>query len=373
MTGRERVLAALNHTEPDRVPLDLGGTNNTCMHAEIEKKVKKYLGLKDNGTVIKATMLGIAQPDDSIMEYFKPDVCCLFLNEQKPWEYHADGDYYTDAWGIGYKKNPDGYYFNFCEHPLAAAEVVEDIEKYECPMPSEQMLDGFAERLAKYPDKCIILDGLRSPIFSLPSWIRGEENFYCDLVSDDGMLTALLNKMVAVHLDLLDFVIDRIGDKLDIIKFADDLGAQNSLLMSPEVYRRHIKPRQEILYKHARERTGCKVLLHSCGSIRPIINDLIEIGVDALNPIQISARGMEPEGLKKDFGSRITFWGGGIDTQNTLPFASPEDVRRGVAKNMAAFKKDGGFVFTQVHNIMPNTPVENVLAMYEAYNENAAY
>jgi uroporphyrinogen decarboxylase len=235
------------------------------------------------------------------------------------------------------------------------------------------MLDGFSERLAKYPDKCIILDGLRSPIFSLPSWIRGEENFYCDLVSDDGMLTALLNKMVAVYIELLDFVIDRIGDKLDIIKFADDLGAQNSLLMSPEVYRRHIKPRQEILYKHVKERTGCKVLLHSCGSIRPIINDLIEIGVDALNPIQISARGMEPEGLKRDFGSRITFWGGGIDTQNTLSFASPEEVRRGVAKNMAAFKKDGGFVFTQVHNIMPNTPVENVLAMYEAYNENAAY
>jgi len=373
MTSRERVLAALNHNEPDRVPLDIGGTNNTCMHIEVERAVKKRLGLTTTRETIAATMLKVVLPDESIMEYFAPDCCCVFLKEQKPWVYHDDGDYYTDAWGIGYKLNPDGYYFNFCKNPLSAAQFVEDIEKYECPQPSEYMMENWEEMLHKYPDKCSILDGLRSPMFSLPSWIRGEENFYCDLISDDGMLDCLLDKVEDTYIRTLDFIIDRIGNRLDIIKFADDLGAQNNLLLSPEIYRKHIKPRQEHLYQYAKKRTGCKILLHSCGAVSKIIGDLIEIGVDALNPVQISAAGMEPEKLKKEFGSRITFWGGGIDTQHTLMFATPLEVKREVASNIKAFKSGGGYVFAQVHNIMPGTPIDNILAMYEAYYENAGY
>ncbi len=373
MTSKERVLTALDHRQADRVPLDIGATNNTCMHRLIERDVKKALGLSTTEEVTRAYMLGIVMPDDSIMEYFKPDCVCVYLNEQKPWRYSEKEDLFYDAWGIGYKRNPDGYYYNIYKHPLEAAETVDEILAYECPKPSEYMLEGWDMKAKKYPDKCVVLEGLRSPIFSLPSWLRAEENFYCDLVSDDGMIDALLDKVEACYMELLEFVFDRIGDKLDVVKFADDLGAQNSLLLSPEAYRRHIKPRQAKLYQYAKERTGCKILLHSCGSVRPLIDDFIEIGVDALNPVQLTAAGMQPEGLKKDFGDRITFWGGGIDTQHTLRFGSPEDVRKAVKKNMSIFKLGGGFVFTQVHNITPGTPIENVLAMYDAYYETAAY
>lgn len=373
MTSRERVLSTLNHRQPDRVPLDLGATNNSCMHRSIERAVKDALGLETTEEVIRARMLGIVLPDDSIMNHFNPDCVSIYLNEQQPWQYCSEEDVYYDAWGIGYRLNPDGYYYNICKNPLSAAELVADIERYSCPKPSEYMLEDWDMKAKKYPDKCTVLEGLRSPIFSLPSWLRAEENFYCDLVSDDGMIECLLDKVEASYIELLDYIIDRIGDHLDIIKFADDLGTQNSLLLSPATYRKHIKPRQERLYQHAKRRTGCKVLLHSCGAIRPLINDFIEIGVDAINPVQLSAAGMDSAGLKKDFGKGITFWGGGIDTQHTLQFGSVEDVRREVKENMLALKEGGGFVFVQVHNITPGTPVENILAMYDAYYENATY
>ena len=138
-------------------------------------------------------------------------------------------------------------------------------------------------------------------------------------------------------------------------------------------YRKFIKPRQAKLIKHVKDKCGCKVLLHSCGAIRSIIGDLIEIGVDAINPVQISAEGMEPSSLKKEFGEGITYWGGGVDTQDTLKNASAAEVKREVRKNITAFKENGGYVFAQVHNIMPDVPVENIVAMFEAYRENAGY
>jgi uroporphyrinogen decarboxylase len=152
------------------------------------------------------------------------------------------------------------------------------------------------------------------------------------------------------------------------------MGTQTSLLISPETYRQHVKPRQAKLYAHMKRKCpNAKLLLHACGAIRPLLGDLIEIGVDAINPVQISAAGMDPKELKNEFGSKLTFWGGGVDTQQVLQFATPPEVKKEVKKNMEIFKKNGGFVFTQVHNIMPGVPIENVIAMYEAYAENAAY
>ncbi len=367
MTGKERILAALRHEEPDRVPLDVGGTNNTAMHLLVEKEIKKRLGLNDNGGVTRIQSQQLALPDQEFMDHFQTDACAIYLNEQQPWQYHEDEDYYTDAWGIGYKINPDGYYYNFHKNPLSAAETVDEIMEFEPPMPTEYMLQGLRERIDANRDRCLVLEGLRSPMFGLPSWLRGEENFYMDLLSDDGMLDCLLHKVTESYIKILDFVFDRIGTDLDIVKFADDLGTQTSLLLSPETYREKIKPRHAKLFAHARARTGCSILLHSCGAIRPLINDFIEIGVDALNPVQISAADMEPASLKAEFGDRITFWGGCIDTQHTLSFGSPDDVREEVRRNLEAFKPGGGYVFAQVHNVMPGVPMDNLLAMYEAH------
>ena len=194
-----------------------------------------------------------------------------------------------------------------------------------------------------------------------------------DLATDDGFAEALLDRVLDFYLKWTGFLLKRLGGHIDIVKLADDMGTQQSLILSPQMYRKLIKPRQAILYRHLKKRSGCKLLLHACGAIRPILSDLIEIGVDAINPVQTTAKDMDPAELKKEFGGRITFWGGGVDTQHTLAFGTPEDVRKKVKENMDIFKTNGGFVFAQVHNIMPEVPLENVLAMYEAYREFAAY
>jgi uroporphyrinogen decarboxylase len=372
MTSKERVFAALDHKEADRVPLDIGGINNTTMHHTIQTALKKRLGLKDNGTEIRAYSQGVVVPDESLLEYFGADCRCLYFDESRPWKDNGDGTF-TDMWGIGQKLNPDGYYYNMCFHPLESAETVEDIEAYEFPPLTPHMTAGLRERAKKFPDKCLIIEGFREPLFGLPSWLRGAENFYVDLALEDEKCVVLLDRILEYYKTFIDYIMAEVGDLVDIVKFADDMGSQESLLMSPESYRSIVKPRQAALYGYVKQKYNKKILLHCCGSIRPIIGDLIEIGVDALNPVQISANGMASEELKAEFGGGITFWGGGVDTQSVLNMASPGEVKRQVKKNLECFKPGGGYVFAQVHNIVPGVPLDNILAMYEAYRECAEY
>jgi len=372
ITSKQRVLAALNHEEPDRVPLDIGGINNTSMHAIIEKKLKEQLNLEDHGTTIKATSLGVVVPDSSIVDYFGSDTCSIYINETQPWIKNDDGTF-TDMWQIGYKYNHENYYYDMCKHPLEHVNSVEELDDYEFPEPTEYMLEGLEERLEANADKCCVLEGLREPMVGLPSWLRRNDNFYVDLLLNVELCDALHEKILNYYKKLIDFIMSRIGDRIDVVKVADDMGAQNSLLFSPETYRARIKPYQAGLYGYIKEKYNKKILLHSCGAIRPIIGDLIEIGVDAINPVQISAAGMDPESLKKEFGDKITFWGGGIDTQQVLPFATPKEIKEHVKKNLLTFKPNGGYVFATVHNIQHNVPIENVLALYEAYKQYASY
>lgn len=372
MTGKERVMCALNHQEGDRVPLDIGAINNTAMAQNIEIELKKRLNLKDNGIEIKSYSQLITVPDDSIIDYFDADTCSIYFDEVRPWVDNGDGTF-TDMWGLAQKLNPDGYYYNTVGHPLEDAEEIADIEAYELPELTEFMVEGLAERCETHADKCLVLEGMRESCFGLPSWLRNNTNFYMDLVSDEGLDIALLEKLCDYHIKRIEFVMSRLGDKIDVFKFADDLGTQNSLIISRKTYQEKIKPYHRKIVDYVKSKWDVKVLLHSCGAIRPLISDFIEIGIDAINPVQISASGMDPASLKKEFGNNITFWGGGIDTQHVLGVAKPEEVKASVKENMEIFKPGGGFVFAQVHNIMPNVPIDNLLAMYEAFHENAKY
>jgi uroporphyrinogen decarboxylase len=372
MTSKERVLAALAHTETDRVPLDIGGINNTTMHYTVQAKLRKHLGFPDTGMEIRALNQNVVIPDDRILDYFGADCISIYFNESRPWKDSGDGTF-IDMWGVTQKPNPDGLYYNMVRHPLENAESDADIDAYTFPELTPYMIEGLRERALKYPDKCLIVEGFREPMFGLPSWLRKNENFYTDIAADEDLCNHLLDRIGEFYLKFVDFIMAEVGDLVDIVKFADDLGAQQGLLLSPTAYRRIVKPHQAKLYGYVKEKYRKKILLHCCGSIRPIIGDLIEIGVDALNPVQISANDMEPEKLKAEFGKDITFWGGGIDTQNVLNHASPEEVKHQVKRNLGTFKPGGGYVFAQVHNIMPDVPVENILAMYESYRENASY
>ncbi|MBD3309437.1 hypothetical protein GF339_23790 [candidate division KSB3 bacterium] len=372
-TPKERVLQSLRFEEPDRVPLDIGGINNTTMHLQVEQRLKEYLGINGKPSEMKAFNQQVVIPDERILQHFGADTRTLYISEVTPWERQPDGTY-IDQWGLGYALNPDGNFYNFCSHPLSAASTLEDLEQYEFPDPrAEVMVAGLEERATALKEYCLILEGLREPIFGLPSWLRSHAEFYMDLVADEGFAAAFLDRVVDYHLQLIDFLLERLGPYLDIVKIGDDLGTQGNLIISPRTYRKLIKPRQAMLYQRIKAKSDCKLLLHSCGAIRSIIPDLIEIGVDALNPVQITAAGMEPASLKQEFGDKIAFWGGGIDTQEVLPRGTPQEVREHVKHNLERFKDGGGYVFAQVHNIMPEVPLANILAMYDAYHEFAAY
>lgn len=372
MTSKERVMAALKHQEADRIPLDIGCINNTCMHELVEKDVKQHLHLADHGYEVKARSQGIVVPDRSITDYFGVDTCSIYINEAAPWKDNGDGTF-TDMWGIGMKLNPDGYYYNRINHPLEHIEDASEVESYQLPDPTPYMLEGLSARLDANADKCCVLEGLEEPMFGMPSWLRRNDNFYMDLIAEPEICEAIQDKLMVFYKKLIKYIMDPLGDRIDIVKIADDLGAQSALLISPEIYRERIKPYQAELIRFIKDTYHKPVLMHSCGAIKPIIGDLIDIGVDALNPVQISAAGMAPRDLKREFGDHITFWGGGIDTQSVLYSATPDEVRKSVEENIGAFKPGGGYVFAQVHNILPGTPVENILAMYETYKKFSEY
>ena len=203
--------------------------------------------------------------------------------------------------------------------------------------------------------------------------MRRNDNFYVDLLSDPQMAEALIEKMVDGFIGWLDYVMPRIGKYIDIVKFNDDLGTALTTIISPDMYRRLIKPHQKKLYAHVKDKYNKPILLHCCGAVHDLIGDFIDIGVDALNPVQISCDNMHPADLKREFGHAITFWGGGIDTTETLVRGTMEDIRGQIKKNMEWFKPEGGFVFAAVHNIQPNVTLERFMTMLEAYRENAAY
>ena len=371
MNHKERVKAALNHTEPDRVPFDLGGINNTTMHEKVEKRLCDLLGLPPAESKIIARDQQIVVPREDMLRYFDVDTRCVYINDSVDWV-ERDGIFY-DQYGIG--RRFDGHYYSMCSHPLQHAETVEDIEAYELPDPrSERRLAGIEEGITSLCENYfMILEGLREVSFGLPSWIRGMQNFYMDLVINPDMAECLLDKIVSWELELVEFVLDRLHPYLDMVKIADDLGAQNSLIISPETYRSLIKPCHKKLITFIKDRYGLPVLLHSCGAVRPLIPDFIEVGVDALNPVQVSAAEMQRESLKREFGRHICFWGGGIDTQEILPTGSRTEIEQDVRRALETFKPGGGYVFSQVHNITPEVPAENVLLMYEAFKKYADY
>jgi uroporphyrinogen decarboxylase len=374
LTSKQRVMIALSHKEADRTPLDIGAINNTTMHVSIEKKLCEYLGFEYQSSEIKAWDQQVVIPSEKILKYFGADARSIYIGEAFAWQEQSDGTF-IDQWGIGRKASPDNLYYTMCHHPLSKATSLSELDDYEWPDPfSEERLLGLERRARELGrEYCLVLEGFREANFGLASWLRGMVEFYMDLAGNQVFAHALLDRLLDWQLKLAGFVLDRIGQYVDIVKFADDLGTQESLLISPAMYREFIKPRQARLYQLVKDKCECPILLHSCGAIRDIIPDLIEIGVDALNPIQLSASRMDARSLKKEFGDRITFWGGGIDTQKTLPYGTPEEVRQEVRQNMETLKPGGGFVFAQVHNIQPEVPVENIMAMYEAYREYASY
>jgi len=254
---------------------------------------------------------------------------------------------------------------------------VEELERYPWPDPlAPERFAGLAEKargLHENSPYAVMMGGFTESFFGLPTWLCGAERWYPAFILEPEFVNALLDILEAYWLKVAEKALSLAGKYIDVVRMADDLGSQLNTIISPATYREFIKPRQARLYRYVKEHCDAKIFLHSCGSVYYIIEDLIEIGVDALNPVQVGAANMDAKRLKAEFGGRITFWGGGVNTQTTLPFGTPEEVEAEVKGRIEDFAPGGGFVFTQVHNIQPDCRPENIAAMYDAVHKYGRY
>jgi len=366
MKPRERVVKALEHKEPDRIPVDMGSPV-TSIHVKAYVRLKKYLGINEKNPRIIDNMQQIVEVDEPVLERFSVDIRHIHLKPAKKWQPLPDGSY-IDEWGIKYKTSKGSFYYDMCEHPLANA-TLEDLDKYTWPDPDDpRRVEGLkkkAEELYYNTDYAIALNGFSECLFGLPSWLRGHAQFYMDLLVNRKFAEALLDRLLEYEIKLARNALREVGKYIQVVRVADDLGTEKGPIISPSLYREIIKPRQKKLYQFIKEHSGAKLLLHSCGSVYDLIPDFIEIGVDALNPIQVSARNMNTKKLKQEFGDKITFWGGGCDTQKILPFGTIDEIKEEVKRRIKDLAPGGGFIFAAVHNIQYDVSPEKICTLYD--------
>ena len=373
MTSRERVRAVLNHQEPDRVPLDLGGINTSLM-LETHDNLKRKLDLDKTPTQLLSKTWQIAKTDEAILERLAVDIRYIFPEVRSAEDSASVNtasdptpeDTFTDEWGI--VRRFVKHYYEMESHPLKEADSLEDIESYPWPEPRDYFVfEGLGERarnLRETTDYAVGEYMGGGSLFEQAWYLRGYPELLIDFMVHKDFAHALLSKILAVRKKNAELYLREVGAYLDIFQIGDDIATQEGPAMSPELYREMLKPYHAELFQYIKERTRAKLYYHSCGGITPLIDDLIEIGVDALNPIQVSAKGMNTAELKKRFGKRQVFWGG-IDSQQALPFGSPEDVRAEVRRRISDLGPGGGYILSGVHNLQPDISPENILAMYD--------
>lgn len=408
MTSRERVLAALNHRTPDRIPIDLSGHRSSGIAALTYYKLRNHLGLPHRPLRVYDMVQQLAVVDDDVLDLFGVDTIEMgrgFLNEDKDWKEWVlpDGtpcfvpfyvnlekrgeDWYLlsdDGRELGIQKKGCIYfeqtYFPLMERGIAGDDFsdLEEILSYTiwtgvahpgAHLPLDQ--DGLAEMtrrarmLRRSTDRAII--GLfGGNMFEIPQMLYRMDNYLLYIGLYPEAILRLSEKLCEVHLKSLEKWINAVGPYIDIVLFGDDLGGQQGPLISPEMYSRFYQPFHKKIWARARELADVKVMLHCCGGVRPLLSGLINAGLDAINPVQINAAGMNANHLKQEYGRDLTFWGGGCDTRDILPNSKPEEVAAHVREQVQALSQGGGFVFQQVHNILADVPSENIVAMYDA-------
>ncbi len=374
MTHRERVITALNHEEPDRVPRDLGGSVVTSIALTTYRDLRQHLGLPDIEPRVMETVQQIAFVDDDVLDALDLDVVPLFANppaQSTIIRTEPDGGLaFEDDFGATLRKPPGCRYFDWCEFPLREA-ALDALNSLPWPDPDDPArwagLRARALALRASTDRAIFgMAPCGHDLFNQWFRVRGMGAALEDLLLNEEVAEAFFDRLLDTILRAHTHFLDAVGDLIDVHFTADDVSGQSGPLISPALYRRLIKPRQARIIALIKAKTKAKVFYHSCGAVREFIPDLIEIGVDILNPVQVSAAGMDTAALKREYGAHLSFWGGGCDTQHVLPFGTPAEVRAEACQRLRDLAPGGGFVFNPVHNIQPGVPVSNILAMFEA-------
>jgi uroporphyrinogen decarboxylase len=409
MTRRERVLSTIQHKEPDRVPIDLGAMRSTGIAAGAYGRLKQFLGIGGGQTRVYDVVQQLALPEQDILDYVESDVVDLgrvFLENESDWKDFTlpdgapakipatidfvprDGGWVArNGRGTEIGAMPRGaYYLSQTRFPLKdwdgadlsvldrLPDLMDDVTwsalpcaPYHKPLTPDHLAEirRRAKLLYETTDYAVMV-AFGANLLEWGQYLCRMDQFLIDLIENRRKAEALLDKLVEMHLDNLAKVLDAVEGYVQIIQMGDDLGTQQALEISPRMYREVFKPRQRLIFETVKKRSSLHLFLHSCGAIADILPDLIEVGVEIINPVQTSARGMDPARLKREFGKDVVFWGGGCDTQRVLPLGTPEEIEAHVRERIATFAPGGGFVFTQVHNIMPHVPPRNITAMYDA-------
>lgn len=382
MDSRERILTALRHQEADRVPFDLSATPVTGIHRVAYASLRRQLGLEERPVRVWHMMQQLAEVHDDVHQALETDARGLRPQAASAWTLRvrqASGYlHYVDEWGVERRMEAEGgYYYDLCGSPLAGERTVRDIEGYPFPDPVDPArLVGVraAAEQAHAAGKAFVLGGICAGMLEMGQWLRGYESFFCDLAGDLPLAEALCDQITELKMRYWEMALSEVGDLVDVIQEGDDYGAQRGLQVSPALWRQVFKPRLARLIPAIKRRVphAC-VFFHTCGSVRQIIPDLIEVGVDVLNPVQLAAQGMDSGELKREFGRHLTFWGGGVDTQRVLPLGTPEQVRDEVRRRLDDLAPGGGFVFAAVHNLQADVPAANIVAMRQALHDFGAY
>ncbi|MHB1415753.1 MAG: uroporphyrinogen decarboxylase family protein, partial [Chloroflexota bacterium] len=376
MTSRERVLTALRHEEADRVPIDLGARHS--IHVFAYRALKEHLGLAGGEEVIRSYLNHTAEPDPRLIEMFGGDVLGFQPKSEANYTFVMDRETnsYVDEWGIRYRMPPDGLYYDPSKFPLAGAETVAELERYPFPDPVDpNRMAGVTEAIQaahKANEKAILFNAPTVGIWFLAFYLRGLEQAMVDLVLQPEMTEALAERITDWYVAYWDRALAEVGDYVDVVQMEGDLGQQNGPFFSPKVFRGMFKPRLRRVVDAIKRRTRARVLLHACGSVYWAIPDLIDIGIDILNPVQVNAADMDTARLKREFGREIVFWGGGCDTI-VLQRGSPDEVEAEVERRIADLAPGGGFVFGSIHNIQANVPPENIVRMFESARKYGTY
>jgi uroporphyrinogen decarboxylase len=410
MTPRERVLSAFDHRESDRVPVDLGSHLSSGIAAVAYPRLRKFLGLPHKPVRIHDMVQQLAVVDDDVLDRFRIDTVEMgrgFLLDEKDWKewvlvdgtpclipYYINVEKRGEDWYLladnGHKlgiQKKDWMFFEQTYFPLLEREIEhDDFSDLEDILPqtlwtgvshpgahlplTEEGLTEMSRRakdLRESTERAIV--GLfGGNMVEIPQYLYRMDNYLLHMKLHPDAIVRLSEKLCSLHLKNLEKWLGAVGPYIDIVFFGDDLGSQSGLLFSPEMYRRYFKPYHEKLWRRAKELANVKVVLHSCGNVRGLMDDFVEAGLEGINPIQINCKGMEPPELKREFGKQLTFWGGGCDTRDVLPRAAPREVAEHVRAQIGVLNREGGFIFQQVHNIMPDVPPENIVAMFDAVN-----
>lgn len=385
-TSYDRVLAALEHKEPDRVPIDLGATAVTGINVQALRNLKQHLGIP--GEVrLKEPITQLAVTDDATFARLELDVRCV--GPQRPAnpgpavDQGLVGDYYrlNDEWGMGWQMPADGgHYYDLYHSPLASVETVQDVERFPWPDPLDAAryvgMREAADRVVLGEQKAFILERMSSGMWEHAMWMRGYEQFFADMVQNQALVHAIMSKILEIKMAYWGRAVELMGDHPVIVSEADDLGAQKGLLLSLRMYKDLIWPYHKKLFEFVKRKAKGKayIFFHNDGAIYPTLPLLIEAGVDIINPWQVSCAGMDDTAkFKREYGKDLTLWGGSCDSQHVLPFGTPDEVRAETRRRIEDLAPGGGFVFAPIHIIQSDVPAENIVAWWETWQEFGKY